>query len=94
MTLKPSMTLDKDLYRRAYEQHQRWIEDDLADLPCDLLSRAKLWHEYLVAMANFDWDVLREPSDWARAQKRADLDHWYACVFRLEAWRHWHSKTS
>jgi len=96
MTRTSSVTLDKELYRQAYEQYRQWIEKGLADLPrnLDKPSPAELWHEYLVAMADFDWDALPESVDWMRVQHLADLDHWYACVFKLEAWRRQHGRTS
>jgi hypothetical protein len=36
-------------------------------------------------MADFDWDDAS--LDQERLCKLADLDRWYASVFRLEAWR-------
>ena len=88
--------LDKELYRKAYEQYRQWIEEDRIYLPHNLgwPSYAEIWHKYLIAMADFDWDALSEPADWARAEKLADLDRWRACVFRLEAWRHGHGKAN
>ena len=80
------MKLDKELYRQAYQQYLRWNEQELANLASNPgePSLAQLWHDYLVAMADFDWEALSDPVDWARAQDYAEHDHWYACVFRLE----------
>lgn len=90
------MILDKELYRKAYEQYRQWIEEDLIYLPRNLglLTYGEIWHKYLVAMADFDWDALSGAADWARAEKLADLHRWRACVFRLEAWRHRHGRTN
>jgi len=95
MTLKPSMTLDKDLYRRAYEQHRRWNEAELADRARNAgkLSPAEAWKQYL-ALVEFCWKLYPQQSEWQREQKLADLAQYHERVKRLEAWRRARGKTT
>jgi len=95
MTLRPSMTLDKELYRRAYEQYRQWNEVELADRARNAgkLSPAEAWKQY-VALVEFCWKLCPQQSEWQREQKLADLARYHEQVKRLEAWRRARGKTT
>lgn len=82
------MRLDKELYRKAYEQYRRWNEAELADRARNAgrLSPAEAWQQY-IALVEFCWKLSPEQSEWQREQKLADLARYHERVKRLEAWR-------
>lgn len=89
------MKLDKDLYRRAYEQYRQWNAARLVYRARNAgkLSPEKAWQQY-IALVEFCWKLCPEQSEWQRQQKRADLERYYANVRKLEAWRREHGKTA
>jgi len=87
--------LDKELYRKAYEQYRRWNEAELVDRARNAgkLSPAEAWEQYL-ALAEFARECCPRPSQRQRKQKLADLRRYYAQVQKLEAWRRARGKSS
>ena len=87
--------LDKELYRKAYEQYRKWNEAELADRARNAgkLSPAEAWEQYL-ALADFAWESCPPPSQTQRQQKLADLKRYYARVQAMEAWRRMRGESS
>lgn len=81
-------TLDKDLYRYAYQLHRQWHEAERkarlrsADTP----SAQQGWQQY-VALWEFGWQLKLKPSQGQRQQKLAALMRYYNRVEKLETWR-------
>jgi hypothetical protein len=80
--------MDRQLYQQAYANYRQWIKADLHDqiLPADLRRLAEQWERYLT-VAELAWDSCSTPEDWQRLEKISDIDHQYACAFKLELWR-------
>jgi hypothetical protein len=89
------MKLDKELYRQAYQQYQRWNEAELVDRARNAgkLTPEAAWRQYL-ALVEFCWKLCPEPGEWQRKQKLADLERYYANIRKLETWRREHGKTT
>ena len=95
MTRTSSVTLDKELYRQAYEQYRQWNEAELIERARNAgkLSPAEAWRQY-VALVEFCWKLCPQQSDWQRELKLADVAQYYERVKKLEAWRRTRGKTT
>ncbi|MBU0510962.1 MAG: hypothetical protein KKD28_13185 [Chloroflexi bacterium] len=82
------MTLDKELYRKAYESYRQWNEDVLVERARNAgqISTQKLWEQY-VGLWEFCVNNLPPQSDLQRKQRLEDWDRYYARVQKLEEWR-------
>ena len=88
------MKLDKELYRQAYQQYQRWNEAELVDRARNAgqLTPEKAWQQYL-ALFDFARESCPPPGEWQRKQRLADLACYHERVQTLEAWRRAHGKS-
>jgi len=92
---KGTISLDKDLYRRAYDQYRQW-NDLIArerQQQAGQLSPAEAWRRY-VELVEFCWRLSPEPGRWQRQEKLAALERYYDAVQKLEVWRREHGKTA
>lgn len=89
------MILDKELYRRAYQQYQQWNEVEAAERVRNAgrLSPAEAWRKY-VDLVEFCWRLSPGQSQHQREQRLADWNRYYDRVRQLEAWRKEHGKTA
>ena len=87
----PSMPLDKELYRWAYEQYQQWNEAELIDraLNAGRLSPQKAWRQY-VALWEFALKISPPPSESQRQQRIKELQTYYDNILEFETWRSRH----
>lgn len=83
-----TVSLDKELYRKAYEQYREWNEAELVERVRNAgqLSPSEAWQQY-VGLIEFCWRLSPEQSAAQRAQKLADLERYYERVKQMEAWR-------
>ena len=89
------MSLDKELYRQAYQQYDQWNKARAADRirNAGQLSPTEAWRRY-VELVEFCWRLSPRQSQQQREQRLADWDRYYDRVRRLEAWRKKHGKTA
>jgi len=68
------MKLDKELYRQAYQQYQRWNEAELVDRARNAgkLTPQAAWRQY-VALVEFCWKLCPQQSEWQREQHLAEF---------------------
>lgn len=82
------MYIDKELYRKAYEQYEQWNEADFAHRVRNAgkLSPEEAWRQYIALV---DLSSKRHPSrsKWQREQKQTALNRYYERVRQLEEWR-------
>ena len=85
--------IDKQLYQKAYLQHQQWNAMEAADRLHTAQSRspAQTWRQY-VELVEFCSRLNSGQSDWQRTQKVATVTQYYTRVQQLEAWRKAHGK--
>jgi len=95
MTRVPSITLDKELYRQAYERYRQWNEAEMIERARNAgkLMPAEAWRQY-VALVEFCWKLCPQQSERQREQKLADVARYYERVKKLEAWRRARGKTT
>lgn len=89
------MSLDKNLYRQAYQQYQDMEAHEQRNRRSqqERLSPLKAWQQY-VDLVEFCWKLCPSQSKYQRHEKLAALDRYYERVQKLEAWRKAHGKTS
>ena len=89
------MSLDKNLYRQAYEQYRQWNEAKTIARAQNAgrLSPLEAWQKY-VALVEFCWRLQPNQSQQQREQRLADWDRYYARIQRFEARRGAHGKTA
>ncbi len=82
------MSIDKELYRDAYAQYQRWNEVEAADRShhARKLTPTQAWRQY-VELVEFCWRLNPQQSHKQRIQKLAALEQYYTNVRQLEARR-------
>ncbi len=82
------MTLNKELYRRVYEQYRQWNEAEIAGRSRNVrpLSPAEAWRQY-ADLWEFCRELSPQPGERQREQKLAALERYYARLRKLEAWR-------
>jgi len=88
-------TLDKELYRYAYQLHRQWNEAELKARVrnTDTPAPQQVWQQY-VALWEFGRQMKLKPSQWQRKQKLAALTRYYNRVQKLETWRTMHGRTA
>ena len=81
-------TIDKKLYRQAYEQYRKWNEAELVDRVKNAgkLSPAETFQRY-VSLVEFCWKLCPQQSESQRKQKLVSIERYYDRIKRLEAWR-------
>jgi hypothetical protein len=82
------MTIDKDLYRKAYAEYRQWNELELRERIRNAGNRTpqERWREYL-GLWNFCQKLGVKTSPYQRKQKLKALELYYARLQKLEAWR-------
>ena len=85
------MYIDKDLYRKAYEQYEQWNEADFVHRVRNAgkLSPEEAWGQY-IALVEFLWRRCPEQSLRQQKQTMAEWEHYYTQIQRFEAWRQKH----
>ena len=87
------MTLDKELYRKAYQSYQEWNE---AELNARIQNAGHSTPEDGFSQYLSLWESIRKiglkPGEWQRREKLAALEHYYNCVRILEEWRLKHGR--
>ena len=83
-----NVSIDKELYRWAFEQYRQWNEAaQIARLRNAGKSQpGSAWEQY-VDLFEFNQRVGFQRSVRQRAQKLADLDHYYIKIQKFEAWK-------
>ena len=81
-------TLDKELYRRAYESLRQWSEAERIERArsAGRLSPEEGWRQY-VDLFEFGWQIGVQQRQWQHNLKAADLARYYERIRRFEAWR-------
>jgi len=89
------MSLDKELYRTAYQGYRQWNEAEMVERARNAgrLSPAEAWRRY-VALWEFCMKLAPPQSQRQREQRLADWDRYYDRVRRLEAWRRVRGETT
>ena len=89
------MTLDKELYRQAYQHYQDMEahkqHEHLGQRK--RLSPLKAWQQY-VDLVEFCWKLCPSSGKHQRQEKLAAINRYYERVQALEAWRKAHGETS
>ena len=81
-------TLDKELYRRAYESLRQWSEAERIERARSAvrLSPEEGWRQY-VDLFEFGWQIGVQQRQWQHHLKATDLARYYERIRRHEAWR-------
>ncbi len=89
------MTIDKDLYRGAFEQYRQWNEAELRERIRNAGVRTphERWREYL-GLWNFCQKLGTKASPTQRQQKLEALELYYVRVQKMEAWRQMRGRKS
>ncbi|MFQ5637929.1 MAG: hypothetical protein ACE5IR_08015 [bacterium] len=82
------MSIDKELYRQAFEQYRNWNE---AELMHRVRNAGKLtpeggWRQY-TDMWKFCIELSPQQSEAQRKLKLRDLDEYYSMIKKFEKWR-------
>ena len=82
------MTIDKDLYREAFEQYRQWNEAELRERIRNAGQRTpqQSWEAYL-SLWNFCRKLGSKASPYQQRQKLEALELSYSRVQKMEAWR-------
>ena len=90
-----TMSLNKELYRQAYQQYQQVNEWEVRERlgKRKHLSPLEAWRQY-VDVVEFCWLFCPSQSQRQRTEKLMALNRYYERVQTLEAWRRQHGKTS
>ncbi len=86
--LQNHMTLDKELYRRAFEYYRQWNEAELVERVRETgkLSPQELWERY-AALWEFCVNLAPEPTPLQEKLRQQELEDYYAKIQKFEAWR-------
>jgi len=82
------VTIDKDLYRKAFDEYRQWNESELRERIRNAGKRTPQegWEIYL-SLWRFSQKMGFEVSEYQRRQKLEALELSYSRVQKMEAWR-------
>ena len=82
------VTIDKELYREAFEQYRQWNEAELRQRMRNAGQRTpqQSWEAYL-SLWNFCQKLGAKASPYQQRQKLEALELYYSRVQKMEAWR-------
>ncbi len=83
-----TVTIDKALYRKAFEQYRQWNEAELRERfrNAGKHTPQERWKVYL-SLWNFCQKLGVKPSEYQRQQKLKSLELYYERLQKMEAWR-------
>ena len=89
------MTIDKELYRKAYASLREWSEAKRIERIRDArrLTPEERWRQF-VDLVDFGLKIAAPESERLRSQKMAAFDRYYERVRRMEAGRRARGKAS
>jgi hypothetical protein len=87
------MTLDKELYRKAYQLYREWNEEELRwrVRHTGQLSPQEGWKRY-ADLWEFCMKLAPTPSEQQRKIRSAEREAYYDRMQRIESWRRTHGK--
>lgn len=82
------VTIDKALYRKAFEQYRQWNEAEIRERfhTAGKHTPQERWKEYL-SLWSFSQKLGAKSSQYQRKQKLESLDLYYSRLQKMEAWR-------
>lgn len=85
--------IDKELYRQAYAEMQRWSESAEKERlqAAAQLTPEERWRQFQTLVA-FSRNIQPVPSAYERAEKLAAVDRYYEAVRRLQEWKSQHDR--
>lgn len=85
--------IDKELYRQAYAEMQRWSEFAETERlqAAAQLTPEERWLQFQSLVA-FSRNIQPAPSPYERTEKLAAVDRYYEAVRRLQEWRGQHGR--
>jgi hypothetical protein len=89
------MSIDKELYRRAYELHRQWNHAERVERAYNAGQRSPLecWKQY-IAWWQFLMRISPEPSLAQRERRFQDWYSYYERIQKLEVWRKEHGNST
>jgi hypothetical protein len=89
------VTIDKELYRKAYDQYRQWNESELRERIHNAGKRTpqESWEIYL-GLWNFSQKMGSKFSPHQQRLKLEALELYYSRVQKMEAWRKAHGRES
>lgn len=82
------MTIDKELYRQAFEHYRQWNEAELVERVRETskLTPRELWERY-AALWEFCVNLAPEPTPLQEKVRHQELEDYYAKIQKFETWR-------
>ena len=82
------MEIDKEKYRQARQWYREWDEAKLIDRARNAgkLTPQQGWEQF-IGLWEFCQNLAPPPSEQQRKRRLADLEQYYARMYRFETWR-------